>query len=137
MKPTEILKQHHIKKTAPRVAIIQVLQKQNHPMSENEIRNQMGPLYDRVTFYRSVQTMAEVGILHKIVVDNTIIKYALNACNENECKHDSHAHLFCKECNQLICLGSFTAQVKLPNGCIEEESELLIRGLCNRCSLQK
>ena len=136
MKPSEVLKQHKIKKTAPRVAIIQVLKRYNHPLSENEIRNEMGSLYDRVTFYRSMQRMAEVGILHKIVVDNVTIKYALNDCSQNACDHNSHAHFFCKKCSKLICLGAFKTRVVLPNGCVGEESELLVKGICSNCSLQ-
>ena len=133
MTPIEILQQHDIKKTTPRVAIIQVLQKSNSPLSENEIRDEMGDLYDRVTFYRSMQTMAEVGILHKIVVDNVTVKYALNDCKKGACEHNSHAHFYCRKCNRLICLGHFEANVEIPEGWVGEESELLIRGLCDSC----
>jgi Fe2+ or Zn2+ uptake regulation protein len=59
MSPTEILQQHQIKKTSPRVVIIQVLQKSLFPLTEADIKNEMGDLYDRITFYRSVQTMLE------------------------------------------------------------------------------
>lgn len=132
MNPTEILKQHGIKKTTPRVAIIQALQKGGGPLTEAEIHDAMGDLYDRITFYRSIQKMEEVGILHKIVVNNVLVKYALNNCSDGD-KHETHAHFYCLKCNKVSCLGSFDVDINLPEGCIQYEAELLIKGICKDC----
>jgi len=134
MNPVEILQQHNIKKTSPRVAIIQALQQSNSPLSEAEIKEKMGGLYDRVTFYRSMQTMSDAGILHRIVIDNLHIKYAMNHCENGHCHHVSHAHFYCRKCNGLICLGDIEAEAVIPSGYVQEETELLVRGICSRCS---
>lgn len=137
MNPVEILQQHNIKKTSPRIAIIQALQKGGIPLSEAEIKVEMGDLYDRITFYRTVQTMAEVGILHRIVIDNTLVKYALNPCNKEHCHHTNHAHFFCRKCNELTCLDDIEIEAQIPEGYIREEMELLIRGVCSHCYEEK
>ena len=66
MNAVEILKQHEVKKTPARMAMINALQSNKYPMSENEIKEQMADLYDRITFYRNVQTLVSAGIIHKI-----------------------------------------------------------------------
>ena len=137
MNPVEILQQHQIKKTSPRVAIIQALQKAGTPLTEAEIKANMGDFYDRVTFYRSMRTMSVAGILHRIVVDNTLVEYALNPCSKGNCHHIKHAHFFCRMCNELTCLGKIELETRIPEGYISEEAELLIRGVCSRCSAEK
>ncbi len=56
------------------MAIIEVLQEKSMPLSELEIMKGMGDLYDRITFYRSMQTITEAGPLHRVVIDNTNVK---------------------------------------------------------------
>ncbi|MBL7970385.1 MAG: transcriptional repressor [Prolixibacteraceae bacterium] len=136
MNPVEILQQHSIKKTSPRVAIIQALQKRSAPLTESEIKAEMGDLYDRITFYRNMQSMADAGILHRIVVDNTMVKYALNHCNKEHCHHTNHAHFYCRECTKLICLDDIAIEAQVPEGYIREEMELLIRGICSHCNTE-
>jgi Fur family ferric uptake transcriptional regulator len=134
MSPTEILQQHQIKKTSPRVAIIQVLQKSLFPLTEADIKNEMGDLYDRITFYRSVQTMLEAGIIHRIIVDNVTVKYALNHCAKGHCHHTSHAHFYCRICKEVICLDETEVKANIPEGFLQEELDLLIKGVCKQCN---
>lgn len=134
MSPAEILNQHQIRKTAARVAIIQVLQNNPDAMSEAEIKEQMGDLYDRITFYRNMQNMSEAGVLHRIVVSNILVKYALNHCEKKHCHHINHAHFYCRQCETVTCLGDLQVKAKIPDGFVEEEIELLIRGVCDKCN---
>jgi Fur family ferric uptake transcriptional regulator len=135
MNPVEILLQHNIKKTSPRVAIIQALQKGGIPLSEAEIKVEMGDLYDRITFYRSVKTLMEAGVLHRIVVDNTTVKYAMNHCEECHRHEPDHVHFFCKKCHALQCLNvTKIPTYDLPNGFMADEYEVIIKGLCINCN---
>jgi len=135
MEAVEILQNHQLKKTTPRVAIIQALQTSKAPLSENEVKEKMGNLYDRITFYRSVQTLMEVGIIHRIIVDNITTRYALNFCNNKHQHIVDHVHFFCQQCNSLICLNDVKLQnYQLPNEFIAEQCEVTIKGLCDKCS---
>ncbi|RKD91825.1 Fur family transcriptional regulator [Mangrovibacterium diazotrophicum] len=134
MTPSDILELHHIRKTLPRMAIIEVLQESTAPLSEADIKQGMGKLYDRITFYRNVQTMLEAGILHRIIIDNTQVRYALNHCDEHHCHHQNHLHFYCKKCNGVTCLDAVLAASQLvPEGYEADEIEVLIQGTCKNC----
>jgi Fur family ferric uptake transcriptional regulator len=135
MDAPEILQNHHLKKTSPRVSIIQALQTSPNPLSEAEVKEQMGALYDRITFYRSVQTLEEAGIIHRIVADNTVVKYALNHCEKGHQHGSDHAHFYCTKCNTLVCLNTIkTHAYELPEGFAPSQCDVIIKGMCNICN---
>ncbi len=137
MNAVEILQNHQLKKTTPRVAIIRALQESTLPLSENEVKEKMGDMYDRITFYRSVQTLMKTGIIHRIVVDNVTVKYALNHCEEKHHHKTNHVHFFCYKCNVLICLDDVKTQTyQLPKGFTTRQCDVVIKGLCKTCNLE-
>jgi Fur family ferric uptake transcriptional regulator len=138
MNPTEILRLHNIKKTPGRIAIIRALQEKSYPLSENEIREEMNESYDRITFYRNILVLTSAGIIHKIVVDNTLVRYGLNCC-EKEHVHDyhknEHAHFYCETCQMVVCLQQIRIpEFQLPNGFKSTDSDIIIRGRCEKCN---
>ena len=136
MTALEILKQHEIKKTPARMAMISVLQNNRYPMSEMEIKECMADLYDRVTFYRNVQTLATAGIIHKIVADNTTVCYALNICDHGHNHTAEHAHFFCETCHGVLCMNQIKIPTyELPNGFKFSDCDVIIKGTCEKCNL--
>ncbi|MGV8112358.1 MAG: Fur family transcriptional regulator [Lentimicrobium sp.] len=134
MQAPEILKHFQLKKTSPRLAIIEALQSAGLPLSETEISKSMGSHYDRTTFYRSMLTLEESGIIHKIVIDKLQVKYALNEPGKINNPAD-HAHFYCHHCQRLICLNEIhPGPYKLPKGFSPQESEIIIKGLCDKCT---
>jgi Fur family transcriptional regulator, ferric uptake regulator len=87
MKPIEILSSNNLKRTSCREGIIKAILSGSGAMSEDEIREQLEGNYDRTTFYRSFKTLREKGILHKIVVDNQLVKYALDSNTTGKSYH--------------------------------------------------
>jgi Fur family ferric uptake transcriptional regulator len=135
MNATDILLQHDVKKTLSRIALINALRTSNQPLSEPEIRDQMQDQYDRITFYRNVQTLADSGIIHRIVIDNTHVKYALNCCEKGHQHTADHVHFFCKECGKTLCMDKVpVSSYSLPEGFVRKECDVVIKGYCNRCS---
>ncbi len=131
----EIFKEIKLRKTAPRVAIITILSNSLMPLSENEIKAEMGPLYDRITFYRSVQRLLEVQAIHRIIIDNATVKYAFNRNVLSQLPAHEHVHFYCTNCQTTICLEQLPIQkYQLPEGFVQEESAVLIKGLCDKCS---
>lgn len=104
-------------------------------LSENEIRDRLAGNYDRTTFYRSFKTLEENKIIHKIVVDNQVIKYAL----DNSITHKKdHAHFYCHVCKTVKCLDSVEIEKpSLPSGFSSSEVEFVIKGTCNFCQNSK
>ena len=131
MKAIEILNNHKLKRTSCREGIIEVVMTAKQALSENEIREQLAGNYDRTTFYRSFKTLEEYKIIHKIVVDNQLVKYAL----DNTVTHkNEHAHFYCSECNTVKCMENVPVQkYYLPDGYSDVETEVLIKGTCVNC----
>ena len=69
MNATDILKEKGLKKSAQRISVITILQQKLVPLTEEEIKEDMGEIYDRVTFYRTMQVLVGMGIVHRIVVE--------------------------------------------------------------------
>ena len=126
-----ILKSFNLKRTSCREGIIDVVIAANHALSENEIRERLAGNYDRTTFYRSFKTLEEYNILHKIVVDNLLVKYAL----DNTVTHKpEHAHFYCSECHTVKCMDDVPVQkYQLPEGYANVETEVLLKGTCEKC----
>jgi Fur family transcriptional regulator, ferric uptake regulator len=135
MKPIEILNSHNLKRTSCREGILQVVMTADQALSENEIKEQLVDNYDRTTFYRSFKTLEAHEIIHKIVVDNQIVKYALNISLSPK---KVHAHFYCNECHTVKCIDNVPVQkYPLPKDYIETETEVLIKGTCSFCKNQK
>lgn len=131
MKAIEILNKHKLKRTSCREGIIDVVMHTDKALSENEIRERLVGKYDRTTFYRSFKTLVEHGILHKIIVDNQLVKYAI--VNESSKLHN-HAHFYCNECKTVKCMDNVPVkQYQLPDGYSDEETEVIIKGTCAIC----
>lgn len=136
MTALEILKLHEIKKTPARMAMIHVLQTGQYPMSENDMKDRMSNLYDRVTFYRNIQTLTNAGIIHKIVADNTTVRYALNSCEHKHNHIVEHAHFYCKTCHEVVCLNQIKIPTyNLPKGYKFADCDVIIKGTCEKCNL--
>ena len=134
MKAVDILSSRNIKRTSCREGIIEVIMNANQALSENEIRERLVGNYDRTTFYRSFKTLEEHKILHKIVVDNQLVKYAFDTSVSHK---DEHAHFYCSECNTVKCMENIPVQkYSLPAGYSELQTEVIIKGLCSNCQNQ-
>ncbi len=131
MKPLEVLHSHNLKRTSCREGILSVIMNARQALSEQEIREQLAGTFDRTTFYRSFKTLLESHIIHKIVVDNQLVKYALD---NSITRKREHAHFFCKGCETVTCLDSVPVDPpNLPEGYVASETEVIIKGFCARC----
>lgn len=113
MNATDILKIKGIKKTVQRVMIITILQKSEAALTEEDIKQEMGDIYDRTTVYRTLHTLQEAEIIHRITIDNKTVAYAMNELPEST---HNHMHFFCKECQEVKCMKEIPSfDYNLPN----------------------
>lgn len=132
MSAEEILKRHKLKNTGCRKFIISELLKNRTALSEQEIKITLPDLFDRVTFYRSLKTLEEKNILHRVVLHDATVKYALNNSSLNI--HD-HAHFHCTHCDGVICVeDKIDKAVHLPSGYSVHSAQVLLEGVCSNCS---
>ena len=131
MKAIDILNNHSLKRTSCREGIIEIMLNANKALSEVEIKECLTGKYDRTTFYRSFKTLEEHKIIHKIVVDNLMVKYAIdNPIHQNK----EHVHFYCNDCHTVQCVDTVNVlDIKLPDGYTPTETEIIIKGTCAIC----
>ena len=131
-KITEILHQNDLVRTSCREEIIKAFVESPNPLSKDEVKTVIPGNFDRTTFYRTFKTLISKDVIHKIVIDNTIVKYAITE-NQNQTKQ--HAHFFCKGCNRVFCIPMVSWTYKgLPDNYYAEQAEILIKGYCANCN---
>jgi Fur family transcriptional regulator, ferric uptake regulator len=132
MEPEKVLHEHNLKRTGCREGIIAVITQAGQPLSENEIRSRLPGNFDRTTFYRSFKTLQESKIIHKITVNNQLVKYAIGS---SVTITKSHAHFFCNSCNEVRCLEpTGMKSPPLPQDYSAWDIEIIIKGECANCA---
>ncbi len=118
--------------TAQRRAILQVVHEAKRPLSPQEILERAQgnvPKLGIATVYRTVKSMEEAGDLAPVDLPGEGRRYERSGL-----KH--HHHFSCRNCGRVFdlegCPGNMDRLV--PNGFKLEHHEILLYGLCDRCS---
>ncbi|MDE3235808.1 MAG: transcriptional repressor [Bacteroidota bacterium] len=132
----DILKQNQLSVTGSRTKILELFQQTGGALAHADIELKTGEQFDRVTIYRTLQTFVEKGIIHTIPTADNSVLYALckDQCSEGH-HHDNHIHFICDDCGTTYCLEQVAIpEVRLPNGFTKKQTDVVVSGLCNKCS---
>lgn len=129
-----ILKTAALYCTQGRVAILKVLLKAGGPLSQDQIARLSGPgHFDKVTIYRTLESLLKVGLVHKVFVDKRARHFELaHHCTERQC----HPHFTCTRCGDTHCL----TEISLPmaqsphKGFVIHRQQVRLEGLCPTCA---
>lgn len=131
----QVLESKNIRVTAMRMLIYKFLAEKEIAVTLSDIENAFEKA-DRTTLYRTIKTFEEKDIVHQIDDGTGIIKYAL--CEPGcscDIKTDLHLHFHCNNCNETICLTDHKIpQIKVPDGFVSENVNLVVKGICDKCS---
>ncbi|MEP2773570.1 MAG: transcriptional repressor [Fulvivirga sp.] len=135
MQLSNTLRNFKLKSTPCREEVLSLFFKNDHALSNAFIEKNIDASYDRVTVYRTLKSFEDKGLIHKVLDDNSITKYALcQDCTTHE-HHHEHVHFKCQQCGQTTCIDSIEIpEVKLPKGYKVAERNLLIQGVCDQCT---
>lgn len=136
MKVEELLSAHQLKRTIARITVLELFYKHAFALSHAFIEKNTLHL-DRVTLYRTLATFEEVGIIHKVIDDTGVLKYALckEECHEHHTSHaHHHVHFQCGACGQTTCLETTIPPLQLEQGYKVEESYFVLKGICKTCN---
>lgn len=130
-----ILKRHDLRSTAIRKSLLQLFLNKSVALSHSEIEQFFQGDFDRVTIYRTLKTFDDKGLVHKVIDDGAVVKYAV--CEEECVEHnhkDNHVHFKCKQCEHTFCLHHVPVEkFDLPNGFKAKDYQLLVLGTCEKC----
>ncbi len=123
-----------VKPTAMRQLVLDILSKQEHAIGLPELEAQFAQA-DRTTLYRTLKTFVTKKVIHSIDDGTGTIKYAICKdtcqCNPNEL----HVHFYCTKCEKTTCLTDIAIpDVPLPQYYIAENINMVVKGLCDKCS---
>ncbi|MEK7995712.1 MAG: transcriptional repressor [Planctomycetota bacterium] len=129
-----MLKAADLYRTRGRVTILKVLLKAGKPLSHDQVARRSGPgHFDKVTIYRTLASLLEVGLVHRVFMDKRARHYELaHHCTERQC----HPHFTCTSCGDTHCLTEISLPMaKSPHkGFIIRRQQVRLEGLCPACA---
>ncbi|SDQ90854.1 Fur family transcriptional regulator [Flagellimonas zhangzhouensis] len=131
------LAENGVRPTAMRILIYKYLAEREVAIALTDMENAFSKA-DRTTLYRTLKTFEEKRIVHQIDDGTNISKYALcePGCN-CEMEQDLHLHFHCDSCDETVCLTEHKIpHINLPDGFVAENANLVIKGICDKCSGQ-
>ena len=132
-KAEDILKKASLRKTAPRVAVLEVLINSAAAITQEHITERLSDSApNKVTIYRVLECLMEKDIVHKAYMKDRTAFYELgHNCSNNQC----HPHFTCTSCRKTICMKN----VRLPMAKIPDpgfditHQKVELRGTCPDC----
>jgi Fur family ferric uptake transcriptional regulator len=133
----EILGNYNLRNTNSRKAVLLFFLRNNYALSQLDIENAIGDLFDRTTIFRTLKTFLKSGLIHKVLDEGGGAKFALTQSATTECEYfNEHIHFKCRHCGLINCIANVgVPQIQLPAGYKVEKSNVLYEGTCNNCNL--
>jgi len=133
-KVDKLLNSAKLKRTAPRRTILETMLNANRPQTVDEIVSTMGKACpNRVTVYRTLESMVVAGLVHKAFVEERSQHYELaDRCTEHQC----HPHFVCTDCGRTHCMTQVLVPMatSTPAGFVIHRQQVRLEGLCPDCA---
>ncbi len=134
-----ILKNHNLKITKTRIAVLKAFLSYNNALSSGELYKSIIRNFDRITIYRTLQSFENSGILHKITSPDGTIKFAL--CTPHcPSKHhyEKHIHFYCTNCGKIYCDEEFDiSELNIKSDFAINSIQIIAEGWCWKCNESK
>lgn len=128
---TQTLRQHNLKATPQRLAIASLLESKGH-ISLEDLYALMLKKFESIslaTIYKNIHVMMENSFIQEVKIPHAKTVYELTK--------DSHAHLACRNCNNvediILSLDQVVESVTAKTNFKIESNDLLFLGLCKNC----
>jgi len=134
---TDRLRQRARKITGPRQAILEVLRRHPHPMTNREIQAALtDDGCDLATIYRSMHLLEEMGMVKRFDFGDGAARFELVGLGDD----GHHHHLICRECSTIVevdgCVPLELEQaLARRHGFAGVTHKLEFFGVCPRCQL--
>lgn len=123
------LKKAHLKVTPIRKSLLNFLLKHHGPFPIEEIHKKT--LGDRVTIYRTLDSLERAGLIHKVFFGDNIVRYEY---------HDPdfhHHHVICRSCDKVdevdLCPLDFLEKQLQKMGYSQVEHSVSFFAVCPNC----
>jgi Fur family ferric uptake transcriptional regulator/Fur family zinc uptake transcriptional regulator len=134
MSPDQLLRAAGLRRTPARLAALAALSAAGRPLRHADLRAAPGLAgVDDITVYRTLSTLEEKGLLHRILGLDGAWRYGRNDPEARGCP-GNHAHFLCEACGQMACLPDQPLpRVEVPPGATVRVRSLVAVGRCAGC----
>lgn len=128
------LRQSGLRVTKSRLEVIHCLADSPTPSSALDVLSSLGgKSLDRVTVYRTLNSLVDHGLAHRIDPGDRIWRYGLIGDT-----HTEHAHFVCDACGDIKCLEDAMIRVQMKGGREPEkfkvtQRDVYLHGTCEEC----
>lgn len=132
----KLLKNNRMRVTGARKAVLNQFIQSGKALSFQELQDYLSSDIDRATIYRTLTTFEDHDLIHKVLDDSGVSKYAIcsDDCSGGEHQHE-HIHFKCEQCQKTVCLEEVAfSDFQLPEGYQQKEVNILVSGVCKNCS---
>lgn len=129
----DLLRNRELKATSPRLNLLTEMQNYKSAMPYSAIQKAMKSI-DRVTLYRTLESLKKKGIIHTAFQGNNEIYYAIcdTKCDKTNHNHD-HVHFKCVTCDSVTCEEPISnVKLSIPDIDIHNIS-INVKGVCKMC----
>ena len=133
MTSANLLRDRHLRVTAARVAVLEVLAERSHLTTDEvatAVRARIGSVSTQAS-YHVLDTLTAAGLVRRIEIGGSAARYERRV-------GDNHHHLVCRSCGDVSDVDCPTASgpcltTSVPAGYEIDEAEVIFWGTCPRC----
>ncbi len=136
----KILKDHGLKLTNQRIAVLEIFKEHSGVhLSVEEIYDFVKKDYPEIglaTVYRTVQLLSELELIDKLNLDDGYVRYEIGAMDGEKSHH--HHHLICLCCGEVFAFGedmldSLEEHIDRTQGFKVVNHQVKLFGYCKNC----
>lgn len=130
----KILGDAGLRSTKQRKTVLVLLLEKGSPLSHSEVSCMLKEPLDKVTLYRTLETLRSVGIVHQVQGLDGVWRFCAHDPETKGCPGD-HPHFLCLHCGRMFCLtDQKMPRVEVPYGMKVEGKQMVVYGCCPECA---
>lgn len=144
----ELLRRAQLRVTSVRLAILRLLRSSKVALDAADVAAAIklaGEDADRVTVYRTLNSLVDAGIAHRVDPGDRIFRFSMTdhaRCSEGKHEHE-HPHMVCDNCGAVECIQDAEVIIKPREGARAGEGarrfkvtqqDIMLHGTCDRCA---
>jgi Fur family transcriptional regulator, ferric uptake regulator len=144
----DLLKRGKLRVTSVRLAILRVLGATRVALDAAHVATAIktaGENADRVTVYRTLNSLVDSGIAHRVDPGDRVFRFLLTdhgRCTDEHHVHE-HPHMMCDHCGSVECLADAEVIVRARDGGQGDanrrklkltQQDVMLHGTCDRCA---
>jgi Fur family transcriptional regulator, ferric uptake regulator len=135
---TKVLRDAGLRRTAPRMAVLDVLERAKSPVSHADVAGELddGTL-DRATVYRNLMALTDAGLVRRTDLGDHVWRFEL--VREYTAHEMAHPHFVCTDCGTVSCMPGVTVRIDGGGAAsvARKGFEVQLRGVCGDCDAPK